>query len=168
MEKLFKNNQYPRRRRFRVVYERGGRMSADFAVGAPYDGPDELGAVYVYHGTRTGVRDRYSQLIRSEDVAVGGRAISTFGFALSGGTDMDNNQYPDLVVGAYESDTAYLMKSRPVAQMSTSVNFMSVVNKQIALEHRNCTTVDGTRVPCLFLATCLQYTGIGVDDQLSE
>lgn len=30
--------------------------------------------------------------------------VSTFGFALSGGKDLDGNQYPDLIVGAYESD----------------------------------------------------------------
>lgn len=136
-------------------------------MGAPYDGPNELGAVYIYHGTKTGVREKYSQVIKSEDVSVGVRPISTFGFSLSGGTDLDNNQYPDLVVGAYESDIAYFMKSRPVAQMTTSVYFKSE-NKQIALERRECTTKDGTLVPCLFLSTCLQYTGIGVDDQLSE
>jgi len=139
----------------------------DFAVGAPYDGANELGAVYIYHGTKTGVREKYSQVIRSEDVSVGGRPITTFGFSLSGGIDLDNNQYPDMIIGAYESDTAYFMKSRPVAQMTTSVYFKSD-NKQIALERRECTTKDGTWVPCLFLTTCLQYTGIGVDDQLSE
>lgn len=139
----------------------------DFAVGAPYDGPDELGAVYVYHGTKTGFREKYSQVIHSEDVSIGFRPVSTFGFSLSGGTDLDNNQYPDLIIGAYESDTAYLMKSRPVAQMTTSVYFKSD-NKQISLESRECTTKDGTRVPCLFLSTCLQYTGLGVDDQLSK
>lgn len=139
----------------------------DFAVGAPYDGPDELGAVYIYHGTKMGVRQKYSQLIRSEDVSILGRPISTFGFSVSGGTDLDNNLYPDLIIGAYESDMAYFMKSRPVAQMNTSVYFKSD-NKQISLERRECTTKDGTWVPCLFLGTCLQYTGIGIDDQLSE
>ncbi|VVC36327.1 Hypothetical protein CINCED_3A009292 [Cinara cedri] len=136
----------------------------DFAVGAPYDGPGELGAVYIYLGTRKGVREKYSQVIKSEDVSIGQR-VSTFGFSLSGGTDLDNNQYPDLIIGAYESDTAYFMRSRPVAQMSTSVSFLSD-NKKISLENRKCTTKDGTQVPCLFLKICLQYTGIGVDDQL--
>lgn len=105
-------------------------------------------------------------MIKSEEVSTG-RPIPTFGFSLSGGTDLDNNQYPDLIVGAYESDTAYFMKSRPVAQMTTTVNFMSQT-KDISLEKRDCTTRDGSMVPCLFLNTCLQYTGIGVDDQLSK
>lgn len=30
--------------------------------------------------------------------------VQTFGFSLSGGKDMDGNGYPDLVVGAYDSD----------------------------------------------------------------
>lgn len=122
--------------------------------------------MYIYHGTKTGVREKYSQVIKSEDVSTG-RPISTFGFSLAGGTDLDNNLYPDLIIGAYESDIAFFMKSRPVAQMATTVNFMST-SKQIVLEQRDCPTRDGSMVPCLFLNTCLQYTGIGVDDQLSE
>lgn len=139
---------------------------SDFAVGAPYDGPDELGAVYIYHGTKTGVREKYSQVIKSEDMSVG-RPVYTFGFSLSGGLDLDNNQYPDLIIGAYESDTAYLMKSRPVAQITTSVYFKSNYTL-IDLKRTECTTKDGVQVHCLFIITCLHYTGIGVDNQLSK
>jgi len=32
------------------------------------------------------------------------QSVSTFGFSLSGGKDLDGNQYPDLLVGAYDSD----------------------------------------------------------------
>jgi hypothetical protein len=35
---------------------------ADFAVGAPYDGPLEHGAVYIYHGSAEGVREKHSQV----------------------------------------------------------------------------------------------------------
>ena len=34
----------------------------DLAVGAPYDGPFEKGAVYVFHGARRGVRAKATQV----------------------------------------------------------------------------------------------------------
>lgn len=77
------------------------------AIGAPYDGPQEKGFVYIYHGSATGIREKPSQIIRPDDI---GLPLSTFGFSLSGGVDMDENQYPDLIVGAYESDTAVFLK----------------------------------------------------------
>jgi integrin alpha 8 len=79
----------------------------DVAVGAPYDGPQERGAVYIYHGSAAGIREKPSQIIRTSDL---GLPLTTFGFSLSGGVDMDENQYPDLIVGAYESDTAVFLK----------------------------------------------------------
>nr|CAD7400855.1 unnamed protein product [Timema poppensis] len=82
---------------------------ADFAVGAPYDGPNERGAVYIFHGSASGAMEKHSQIIFAEDIQA---TLSTFGFSLSGGVDLDENEYPDIVVGAYESDTAvFLSKS---------------------------------------------------------
>ncbi len=69
------------------------------------------GAVYIYLGSKTGVRKRYSQRITAEQIfGVSGAHLTTFGFSLSGGLDLDNNLYPDLAVGAYESDTVYFFK----------------------------------------------------------
>lgn len=83
----------------------------DFAVGAPYDGPKGRGAVYIFHGSKNGLREKPSQIIYSEDVSHSRFApVSTFGFSLSGGIDLDGNLYPDLAVGAYESNMAYVLK----------------------------------------------------------
>ncbi len=35
----------------------------DIAVGAPYDGPSEKGAVYIFHGSSKGVRTKASQVL---------------------------------------------------------------------------------------------------------
>ena len=35
---------------------------ADFAVGAPYDGPNQRGAVYIFLGSRDGVMKKPSQV----------------------------------------------------------------------------------------------------------
>lgn len=81
----------------------------DFAVGAPYDGPSGKGAVYIFYGAQNGPLAKASQIIYAEDVA-GNNYLNTFGFSLSGGIDLDGNQYPDMVVGAYDSHTAFVFK----------------------------------------------------------
>ena len=48
----------------------------DVAVGAPYDGPQEKGAVYIFHGTSKGIRIKPTQIIYAEEVS---SELSTFG-----------------------------------------------------------------------------------------
>lgn len=81
----------------------------DFAVGAPYDGPKGRGAVYIYHGSSNGPLLKASQVIHAEDIT-GAEHLSTFGFSIAGGIDLDGNRYPDMVVGAYESNKAIVLK----------------------------------------------------------
>ncbi|KAH9513198.1 Integrin alpha-7 [Bulinus truncatus] len=83
----------------------------DFAVGAPYEGN---GAVYIYHGSSSSI-DRYVQRIEASSLI--GFNLSSFGYSLSGGFDLDANGYPDLLVGAYESDTVALLRSRPIIKI---------------------------------------------------
>lgn len=35
--------------------------------------------------------------------------------------DLDNNSYPDLLVGAFETDMAILLRSRPIIDIHTEV-----------------------------------------------
>jgi hypothetical protein len=79
----------------------------DIAVGAPYDGPQGRGAVYVFHGSNKGIMEKPSQVIQAEDIF---STISTFGFSVAGGMDLDGNEYPDLVVGSFEADTAIYLR----------------------------------------------------------
>ena len=44
--------------------------------------------------------------------------------------DLDNNNYPDLLVGAYESNNAVYLKSAPVVHLDSEVQFL-VSGKQI-------------------------------------
>ncbi len=48
-------------------------------------------------------------------------SIRTFGWSLSGGMDLDNNEYPDLLIGAYESTNAIYLKSAPVVHLDSKV-----------------------------------------------
>ena len=78
---------------------------------------------------------------------------------------MDGNDYPDLLVGAYDSGHAVHMRSAPVAHMTASVSF-DVVSKQINLEDLNCRLRDRTGVPCVQVSVTLKYSGIGVPNRM--
>eukprot|EP00092_Neocalanus_flemingeri_P075464 GFUD01093478.1.p1 GENE.GFUD01093478.1~~GFUD01093478.1.p1 ORF type:complete len:1604 (-),score=365.26 GFUD01093478.1:1523-5899(-) len=134
----------------------------DFAVGAPYDGPNQRGAVYIFLGSRDGVMKKPSQVIFASDLNLN---LKTFGWSLSGGMDMDDNKYPDLLVGAYHSGHAVHMRAAPVVHMTASVNF-DENSKQIDLEDLKCTLRDRSRVPCVQVSVSLKYTGIGVPNKM--
>ena len=50
-------------------------------------------------------------------------SISTFGWSLSAGMDLDENEYPDLLIGAYESASAVYLKSAPVVHLDSKVQW---------------------------------------------
>lgn len=132
----------------------------DLAVGAPYGGKDGNGAVYIYHGSKKGIITQVSQVVLAKDLATG---LSTFGSALSGGWDQDKNLYPDLVVGAYGSDKAVFLRTRPVVRLYASLR---IEQDELDLEQKSCQMVDGTRVACFKVYSCLEYDGVGVPNEL--
>ena len=89
----------------------------DVVIGAPYD--DGGGKVYVYMGSKKGLNSnsKPDQVIAGRDLPY--INIKTFGYSLSGGIDMDMNNHSDIVVGAYESDTAVIIRARPVVDIIT-------------------------------------------------
>ncbi|KFD55588.1 hypothetical protein M514_03640 [Trichuris suis] len=132
----------------------------DFIVGAPFDGPSKKGAVYIYHGSKKGVNEEFSQVIHAREVDP---TLTTFGWSISGGIDVDGNEYPDIFVGAYKSDRAVLFKSRPVVSVS---GFVKANPDVINLENKFCRLMKSENVPCAQLRLCLQYSGKGVPDEL--
>uniref|UniRef100_A0A8C2ZC07 Integrin alpha-2 domain-containing protein n=1 Tax=Cyclopterus lumpus TaxID=8103 RepID=A0A8C2ZC07_CYCLU len=74
----------------------------DFAVGAPFH---ETGSVMIWTGSSEGVSTEPSQVIRGSRVSP---VFRTFGYSLSGGLDVDGNQYPDLLVGSLDDAVALL------------------------------------------------------------
>uniref|UniRef100_A0A8C6NP72 Integrin subunit alpha 7 n=1 Tax=Nothobranchius furzeri TaxID=105023 RepID=A0A8C6NP72_NOTFU len=68
----------------------------DIAVGAPFDGD---GKVFIYRGSDSGIETKPAQ-VDSE--------IKRFGYSISGGLDIDENQYPDVAIALvvhFEADT---------------------------------------------------------------
>ena len=47
--------------------------------------------------------------------------LRTFGWSVSGGMDLDGNEYPDVLVGAYESANAVYLRSAPVVHLDSKV-----------------------------------------------
>ncbi|XP_077978438.1 integrin alpha-8-like isoform X2 [Glandiceps talaboti] len=125
----------------------------DIAVGAPYGGKDGRGVVYIYNGSPDGIRQTPSQVIHASDI---GHNLKTFGFSLSGGLDMDNNRYPDLLIGSYESDQAVLLKTRPVIDLILEI----VTPEIIDLESKTCFQAkDNSRYACFIVERCFSYIG---------
>ena len=70
-----------------------------------------------FQGGPSGLRQKPSQIILASDIP--GPPISTLGYSLAGGLDMDFNNHTDLLVGAYESDTVVILRARPVIDIVT-------------------------------------------------
>ncbi|XP_061179856.1 integrin alpha-8-like isoform X1 [Saccostrea echinata] len=137
----------------------------DLAVGAPYGGLERRGVVYIYVGSMDGIITEVSQVLHGKDI---GYYLTTFGFSISGGYDLDKNGYPDLVVGAYEADAAVFVKSRPIVRVAASLRLDPDIIK-LEDKKKNCHIGEGSYkipVPCLIVRTCVEYNGLGVSDQL--
>lgn len=87
----------------------------DIAIGAPYE---DNGVVYIYLGSVNGLIKEPSQVIKASQIP---NTPKTFGYSLAGKVDMDQNGYPDLLVGAYEADTIVLLRARPIIDITTEV-----------------------------------------------
>lgn len=78
------------------------------------------------------------QVIRSTDLPkTTGSPLPTFGYSLSGRTDLDLNGYPDLLIGAYEADAVVLLRARPIIGINTTISPVANLKK-----------VDPTRPGC--------------------
>lgn len=118
----------------------------DVAIGAPYEGD---GAVYVFLGSKDGLSAKPSQVIRAADIRRTRTLSKTFGYSLSGGVDLDNNKYPDLVVGAYGSDRAFAIFARPIKNIRAELIYSETIDptsrrclskKEVCTTFRVCLT----------------------------
>uniref|UniRef100_A0AAR2KI01 Integrin alpha-2 domain-containing protein n=1 Tax=Pygocentrus nattereri TaxID=42514 RepID=A0AAR2KI01_PYGNA len=79
----------------------------DVAIGSPFGGKDEQGLVFIYNGYTKGLREKPSQVLAGQWASNAPPAPpASFGFTLRGGKDLDQNGYPDLIVGAFGVDKA--------------------------------------------------------------
>ncbi|XP_043931476.1 integrin alpha-6 isoform X2 [Protopterus annectens] len=115
----------------------------DIAVGAPYD--DNMGKVYIYHGSRDGINMKPAQIIDGNSL---GRKF--FGYSIVGNMDLDLNTYPDIAVGTL-SDSVFIFRSRPVVSIIKKIKNLP---PSIDLNKKTC--ADGSGI-CMSVEACFSY-----------
>lgn len=125
--------------------------SEDIAIGAPYE---DDGVVYIYLGSKDGLSKTPSQVIKASDLGLKpNRKINTFGSYLSGGLDIDGNDYPDLVIGAYNSSAVVALLSRPIISIQTNVPKKGEI-KAIDPSVKGCPEDPHANLTCFSFKTC--------------
>ncbi|XP_053612579.1 integrin alpha-PS5-like isoform X2 [Plodia interpunctella] len=89
----------------------------DVAIGAPWE---DSGVVYIYQGSKEGLKRNYIQRITAE-------GSSGFGISISKG-HIDNNYCNDVAIGAYASGTAYLYKCTPTIKVEASIKMQDIAD----------------------------------------
>lgn len=143
-------------------------------MGAPYE---KNGVVYIYLGSRAGLKSEPSQIIDAGSLRYP-MDITTFGYSLSGtflgfpiwvcslfpdnvfvplgNLDLDRNSYPDLLIGAYESDAVILLRSRPIIKIKTSVKGNLT---QIDPNSKGCVDDPQSKTACFSVQPCFKLLG---------
>ncbi|KAM5293854.1 integrin alpha-10 isoform 3-T3 [Glossophaga mutica] len=121
---------------------------ADVAVGAPLE-DGHHGALYLYHGTQSGVRPHPVQRIAAISMP---QTLSYFGRSVDGRLDLDGDDLIDVAVGA--QGAAVLLSSRPIVHLGPS---LVVTPPAISVVQRDCMR-RGQKAACLSAALCFQVT----------
>ncbi|XP_004772590.1 integrin alpha-IIb isoform X2 [Mustela putorius furo] len=130
----------------------------DVAVAAPYGGPSGRGQVLVFLGGSEGLSSRPSQILDSPFPAGSG-----FGFSLRGATDIDDNGFPDLLVGAYGANKVAVYRAQPVVMASVQLLVQDSLNPAV----KNCVLPQTQkRVTCFNIQMCVGATGHNIPQQL--
>lgn len=120
----------------------------DIAIGAPYE---DNGVVYIYLGSKEGLSTKPAQIISPSTLGLITTNIKTFGSSLSGGVDFDDNTYPDLSIGAYQSSRVVTLLSRPIINITTEVRGDL---KNIDPAKPGCFSDPSTNLTCFIITAC--------------
>ncbi|KAK2108739.1 Integrin alpha-4 [Saguinus oedipus] len=129
------------------------------AIGAPQE-DDLRGAIYIYNGRADGISSTFSQRIEGLQIS---KSLSMFGQSISGQIDADNNGYVDVAVGSFRSDSAVLLRTRPVVIVEASLSHPESVNRT----KFDCVE-NGWPSVCMDLTLCFSYKGKEVPGYIGE
>uniref|UniRef100_A0A4W6EQI5 Integrin, alpha V n=1 Tax=Lates calcarifer TaxID=8187 RepID=A0A4W6EQI5_LATCA len=135
----------------------------DVAISAPYGGPDHDGLVYIHNGRPRGPDPTPSQVLQGKWAS--SYMPASFGYSMTGNTDIDQNGYPDLIVGVFGADKAVLYRARPVITVNATLDLTPQI---INPEEKTC-TLPGTSTPvsCFKVKYCLKASGHGAPATLN-
>ncbi|XP_070770162.1 integrin alpha-V isoform X2 [Enoplosus armatus] len=135
----------------------------DVAISAPYGGPDHHGLVYIHNGRPQGPDPSPSQVLQGKWAS--SYMPASFGYSITGNTDIDQNGYPDLIVGVFGADKAVLYRARPVISVNATLDMTPQI---INPEEKTC-KLPGTEtlVSCFKVKYCLKASGRGAPATLN-
>ncbi|XP_062256232.1 integrin alpha-8 [Platichthys flesus] len=132
----------------------------DVAVGCPFGGEDRGGRVLIFNGNS----DVSTQgLVLSQELRAAwspSGSLSGFGFTVRGGQDLDNNQYPDLIVGAFGASEVSVYRSRAVVSVEAA---LTLTPRILNPDDRQCHLPQtDIMVTCLKVDVCAAVSGVGI------
>uniref|UniRef100_A0A8C0V3K3 Integrin subunit alpha 8 n=1 Tax=Cyanistes caeruleus TaxID=156563 RepID=A0A8C0V3K3_CYACU len=134
----------------------------DIAIGAPFAGEDRRGKVLIYNGYSNGLNPNPSQVLSG---AWASQSMpSGFGFTLRGDSDVDKNDYPDLIVGAFGAGKAVVYRARPVV----TVNAHLILNPMIVNPDNKTCQLPSSQllVACFMVRVCADFEGQSISDEI--
>ncbi|EMP26358.1 Integrin alpha-4 [Chelonia mydas] len=124
---------------------------SDLLVGAPMQSKvREEGRVYVYINSGSG-----AEMLELEiELAGSDFYAARFGESIANLGDIDNDGFEDVAVGAFLSDSAVLLRTRPVVVVEASLKHPNAVNRT----NLECVE-NGQPAVCVNLMLCFTYKG---------
>jgi len=124
----------------------------DIAIGAPKD--NKTGKVYIYRGSEDGTL-KLSQVLDGGKFSGVSDQVRGFGVSMSGNLDMDDNKYPDVLIGT-RSNFALHLRSRPIIAVES---YFNLTTEQLDLINptpcEGNDTLEGS--VCFYFQLCLKY-----------
>ena len=131
-------------------------LKIDFAVGAPFEknpnNSSSTGAVYIFRGAKNPSDIKLSQILYAQDFLNDQiDKITRFGSSLSGGLDMDSNNYPDLLISAFPSNIVFVTRTYPIINLQATID--NILNLQ-DIDQIKCSKEKNK--PCFALNLCFK------------
>ena len=113
---------------------------SDLVIGAPSEN-----LVYIHYSDQNGIKIEPAQIISPQNFAV----ESNFGYKLELKTDIDDNDYPDLVISSTKSNQVFVYRTRPslTANIQTEIYRTPIQpdDKEVTVE--SCIDFSGRGIP---------------------